>query len=280
MRHVVLTRSAYGPEWSLDANRRRLNLTRAVTVSLMAAQTFRDWTWIILLHAQDELGAERRAVFKRADVDVRFIDWEPPEFVAMPWDRRPAADRNASLDRQRKAIAAVAYKAPWAAAVGSRDHPLLSTRLDDDDGFTPDALERVQRKAGRVVRRRVLMFPEGIRVWRGKEVRVRHETNAMHTLATPADDDLLVYDYGHRQVAEQGFPVRFIDEDPAWLWVRHDDTISGIREAVHPISSQTRRLFPIKWDVVELEPPRPMRDQTVTNARAWLGIRARRNRRP
>ena len=39
MRFYVLTRSAYGPAWDLDANRRRLAVTRAVTAAAMRAQT-------------------------------------------------------------------------------------------------------------------------------------------------------------------------------------------------------------------------------------------------
>jgi hypothetical protein len=39
VKHFVLTRSAYGPEWSVEANRRRLEITRAVTAASLAAQT-------------------------------------------------------------------------------------------------------------------------------------------------------------------------------------------------------------------------------------------------
>ncbi len=55
LRHFVLTRSAYGPAWSIEANRRRLAVTKAVTARLMAAQTTRVWTWVVLLDRRDPL---------------------------------------------------------------------------------------------------------------------------------------------------------------------------------------------------------------------------------
>lgn len=237
MRHYVLTRAAYGPEWSLEANERRLAITRAVTARLMAAQTCRDWTWLVLLDPRDPLLEERLAVFRSGGV-VRPILWQPAEVAAAPWD---TAKSTTTVQK----IAATAYRAPW--DVGPRDELILQTRIDDDDGFAPDALARIRSKRhpGRVV----WMLPIGVRVWNGRETVVRHTTNAMATLQTPPGDTLGVYDYGHRRVAEVA-RVRLVDEQAGWLWVRHPDTISGHRQADYPIKLRTRRLFPIDWSAL------------------------------
>jgi hypothetical protein len=239
VRHYVLTRSAYGPEWDIDANRRRLDITRAVTARLMAAQTDREWTWIVLVDSRDPLLAERRAVYELA----------APRCIVLPWvpavDPQPAAwDRHGAETNTIQRIAADAYRAPWALAVGPRDDVLLQTRLDDDDGLAVDALERISRHATRD--RAILMHPAGVRVWHGRYSDVRHERNAMHTLVTPPGDPLGVYEYGHMKVSTVA-PVVTVDTQWAWLWVRHSDTISGWKKADHPITPAVRDAFPVDW---------------------------------
>lgn len=243
VRHLVLTRSAYGPDWTPAAIERRLRVTAGVTARLMAAQTTRDWTWVVLVDPRDPFLAKRLEILRAAAPRLVPIEWIPGNVAPAPWD--PHGDRANRIQQ----IAATAYRAPWAQAVGPRDELVLQTRLDDDDGLAIDALERVQAAARTVTARTALMHPFGVRVWAGRYSRVRHDTNAMHTLATLAGDELGVYDYGHRKVAAAA-PVRIVDNDVAWLWARHVDTISGHRQADHPISTAVRRLFPIDWSVL------------------------------
>jgi hypothetical protein len=244
VRHFVLTRAAYGAGWSLAANQRRLAVTAGVTAQLMARQSTRDWTWVVLLHARDPFLAKRLAVFEAAAPACIALFWEPGELAAAPWD--PNGDRTNLVQK----VAATAYRAPWRDALGDRAEGVtLMTRLDDDDGLAIDALERTAAAAASVTARTILMQPVGFRVWDGRYSRVRHDSNAMHTLAAPAGDDLVVYDYGHRHVARVA-PVVTVDEAPAWLWVRHRDTISGWKKADRLITNDLRRLFPIDWSVL------------------------------
>jgi hypothetical protein len=241
MRHCVLTRSAYGPEWDLAANRRRLAITRAVTARLMAQQTVRSWTWIVLLDERDPLLKERRELYETS----------APHFVPLTW--RPPGARSITtfgISARRERIAAADYRAPWRSLVGPADEQVLMTRLDDDDGLAPDAIARYQADAVGLEARTILMLPAGIRVWRGRSSSVRHERNAMHTLSTPAGDELSVYDYGHTKVRDVA-QVRLVDERPGWLWVRHRDTISGWRRADVPISAEVRAAFPVDWPSLE-----------------------------
>lgn len=246
MRHYVLIRSAYGPEWPTAANLRRLRLTEGITVRLLAAQTNRDWSLIVLVNPADPLLKRREAVFQQANVPVKFIYWDTAgvEMSQAPWDTAPE-----TTPVQR--VAATAYRAPWSDALGPRDDTILQTRLDDDDGLSPDALARVRAAAERMPNARMAwIMPEGFRIWDGHYVRVRHETNAMATLQTPPGDTLTVYDYGHRHVGEVA-SVGLIGRRAGWLWVRHVDTISGIHEAEKPISPTLRQLFPIEWSLLE-----------------------------
>jgi hypothetical protein len=261
--HYVLTRSVYGPECSAAANARRLEITRAVTVRLMVQQTTKDWAWIVAVHPDDPLLDDRLALFRSAGVPVHPIHWKPDDVHAAPWDRH-GDSRTTTVQK----VAATAYKAPWRSVMESG--AVVQTRIDDDDGFTVDALERIQRAAVGLASRRVLMLPEGYRVFAGRYVRVYQANNAMHSLFTPAADDLCVYDYGHTRTYLGGHqdlgpgqrprrfgphpgapaPTTFVDTEPAWLWVRHRDTISGHQKAWMPISAGLRRLFPIDWSAV------------------------------
>lgn len=235
MRQYVLTRSAYGPAWDLEANRRRLAITRAVTAPLMAAQTMRDWIWVVLLDERDPLLPERLAVYVEAAPLCVPLIWTPD----VPDDDPQARSRSAAAD----------YRAPWRSLIPA-DDLVLMTRLDDDDGLAPDALARYRKAAGTVNRRTALIFEAGIRVWDGRYTAVHHPSNAMHTLVTPPGDEFCVYDYGHTTVRRQGWPVVRIP-GLGWLWVRHRDTLSGWKEGKRPISDYIRRAFPADWPALE-----------------------------
>jgi hypothetical protein len=243
VRHYVFTRSAYGPEWSREAIRRRLDVTRAVTVEMMARQTV-DWTWVILVDPRDPLRFERIETFRAAEVEVIVMDWQrPPVLARAPWDRRPPRAH------KFEQIAATAYGAPWRTQTGEPDDTVLMTRLDDDDALTATTLARVQARAAGLTARTVLMHPVGYRVFNRRCSLVRHESNAMQTLVTPPGDTASVYDYGHT-VARRFAPVVVVDEQPAWLWARHRDTISGWKLADKPFSADLERLFPVDWSVL------------------------------
>ena len=223
-----MTRSAYGPAWDIEANRRRLVVTMAVTVAAMKSQTNRDWTWLVALDRADPIRLARRAAFESAGVPVRFLS------VESTGDRSQAA--------------AALYRAPWEQVIGPRDEPVAMTRLDDDDGLAPWALATIRAAAERQRTRAILMLPHGLRVWDGRCTVVKHDSNAMQTLVTPAGDTLHVYAYGHRD-ARNVAPIHRIDRRLAWVWSRHPDTISGWRMADAPISSRLRAMFPIDWSL-------------------------------
>jgi glycosyltransferase involved in cell wall biosynthesis len=255
VRHFVLTRSSYGPGWDPEANRRRLAITRGITVRSLAAQTNRDWELVVLLDDDDPLRAERLRVFEGTAVPVRVICWQGQATAFAPWDKRARFYAGQHADEfearfWKDKVAATAYRVDWAGAIDSADGDVIMGRLDDDDALAPTVLERVRAAAEGQTRRVALMHPNGFRVWRGRYSRVRHETNAMHSLFTPTGDAMTVYDYGHRRVADAA-PVVMVDELPAWLWVRHRDTISGWKKGERPISSGLRRIFPVDWPLLE-----------------------------
>jgi hypothetical protein len=242
-----MTRSSYGPEWDIEANHRRLAITRAVTAELLAKQTSEDWSWVVLLDERDPLWQDRVDLMRETVGSGRMVPmlWTPPDNAEpAPWDKHGHA-----TDRSQR-VAATAYKFDgWRSSVGIRDDQVLMTRLDDDDGLAVDAINRVQLAARGLEERAALMMPVGVRVWDGRFSWVRHPTNAMHTLSTPPGDETTVYDYGHRLV-ERGQPVITVDQKPGWIWVRHADTISGWKKADTKITPEVRALFPLDWSAL------------------------------
>jgi hypothetical protein len=218
--HYVLTRAVYSPDrWDRAATKRRLRIFEAVTAASLHAQSA-EFQWVLAVHPKDPYLRERLE-----------ISGATPVFVA---------DSSTRSD-----IALNAYKADW-----PRDGT-LTTRLDDDDAFTADALGRIQRAARSVHGRTALIFPFGVRVSGGRYTKVWHISNAMSTLH--ARDGSIVYDFRHRDV-RRFCPVKRIDDRIGWLWVRHDDTLSGWKQAVRPIDDVLRARFPIDWTVLPSEP--------------------------
>ncbi len=243
MRQYVLTRSAFPPAlWSLADNRARLAVTRAVTAPLMAAQTLRDWTWIVLLDPRDPLLAERVATYEAAAPTFCPLLWTAPDERR---DRRP-----------RQALAADAYHgAPWRSLVGPADDTVLLTRIDDDDGFAPDALGWIREAAEGIAERTILVLPSGVWLSRGAYVDVIHRRNAWQTLVTPPGDEGCVYGYPHTKPIA---PVRMLERRWGWVWVRHEASISGRsfprgymapgwRGNPRPIPREVRQAFPLDW---------------------------------
>jgi len=242
VRQYVLTRSSFGPAWDLRANTRRLAVTRVVTAPCMAAQTERDWTWVVLLDERDPNLYSRMSLYRES----------APRFV--PIVRAPKEQPRDRLMLQR--IAAADYQAPWRDAVGPADDTVMMTRIDDDDGFAPDALARFRAAASQVQGRAALMLPAGVWTYGNRYAVVRHPANAMHTLVTPPGDAGVVYDYSHIKVADMA-PVTIVDEAWGWIWVRHGDTISGRgvprrwgAARPMPLTRKVRETFPLDWSAL------------------------------
>lgn len=211
-RHYVLTRAYRGPDYPLDANARRIELLRGITARSLAAQGT-DWTWLVWVHSGDPLREERLDAFRSAGQPVIPIEGDAADYI------------------------------DWSG-------PVLTTRIDDDDAFAGDAFARLHRAVAPLHQRTVLMFPVGYRINEGLSERIIHIRNAWSSLYAPAGDRAHIRQVVHPQVRKLG-PMRWVDRDPAWLWVRHQDAESGFRRAHDLITPQLRALYPIDWTLLE-----------------------------
>jgi hypothetical protein len=205
-----------------------LALTAAVTVPTLSAQTTQDWEWVVLMHGADPLWNERWEVLRGVPVAVTVLLTDEPT-------------------SNRARAAARAYKAPWDNAVESSSGDLvLTTRLDDDDGLAPGYLADVRSHSRSVRSTMAFVYPRGYRVWNQKYVPVRHDANAMQTLATT--EPMTVYSYGHTRVRDH-VPVTDVEGSRWWLWVRHLDTLTPRhRRATRLFDATLRKTFPgVDW---------------------------------
>jgi hypothetical protein len=226
--HFVLIRSSFSPEYGEQKNRNRLELTKRVTVPSLSSQSVKNWSLAVLVNPLDPLLEERKAVFEEVGVPTHFLT-------------------NNRTGGRPFAVARAGYSYDWLNALGIRDKSRLTTRIDDDDAFHPTTLERVQVAAKELDCRTALIHPNGYIVWDGRYTELRHPTNMLHTLYSSAGDPIHVYSYIHTKVRET-VPTIDVDEEPAWIWLRHPDAVSRCFNAERQFDEHLKAQFQIDWD--------------------------------
>jgi Putative rhamnosyl transferase len=208
--HIVITRYfvrfeadteikavlAANPGWLAE----RFELFRAYCFPSVVAQSVKDFTWLLYF-----------------DVDT------PP----------------AELDRVRALVAGHDFirivlctdfnDASREAAVRAELAPgvscLLTTRLDNDDGWRRDFVEVLHRQV-RLGRREFLNYPVGLIYYAGMTFLYRHPSNAFISLAEPAEGFLTVW-CGQHERLDRIAPIRQLPAFPAFMQVVHRGTRSN-----------------------------------------------------
>ncbi len=236
MKHLLFTASVYPPEMSLDDNDHRLAATRRFAIPSMRDQYVDQW--VVALHPDDPKLAKRRDAFVRSGLHMKFIYLDP---LAPPaW--RSEASQVLNVPGFREASTNPGYITESWIDTFSRlgtlfdsqipDGPVLLTRLDDDDGYTSDAMERIQEAATRPdTEGSALIFPEGFIRWEdGLTTTMRHETNWFVTHYRGPErwsTQEHPYSVSHNDIHNY-MPVHLIDDDPGWLWYRHNMNVTQV----------------------------------------------------
>lgn len=216
MKHYVMTAAYRGPDYPLNANARRIDLARRVTARSLAAQDG-DWTWLVYVHPEDPLLADRLDAFRSAGHPVVPVEDNEDVERAIDWSG-----------------------------------PVLTTRIDDDDAFAAGAFARLYRWHKRFMPSEptAYIFPCGYHVRDGRVAANRHLRNAWSSLYAPAGYREHIRLVQHQRVPG-AYPVRLLDEEPAWLRVSHND---NERPTSHrprgPITAGVRALYPVDWDLL------------------------------
>ncbi len=193
--------------------------------------------WIIALHPDDPLQNQRRMTFGDSDIRVRFIELDP----AAPPAWRSEASQVLNVPGFREEATNPGYiTESWIntfTRLGTLFHshipagPVLLTRLDDDDGYTSDAMERIQAAVTGDTEGSALIFPEGFIRWEdGLTTTMRHETNWFVTHYWGAERWAAQehpYSIAHNKIHDY-MPVHLIDDEPGWLWYRHELNVTQV----------------------------------------------------
>ncbi len=256
LRHYVLTRSAYAPDYPIEQNRARLELLRRVTAPSLAAQSERDVTWLVLVDPKDPLLAEREAAL--ASSGLRVLTGDAGRMVRTGGNDRP--------------------QGPWARHIRWDLRTAVATaRLDDDDALPWWGLSAVRAKleahnVRRPGERRVMTLPAGWRV-AGPNVDLFDMPRMMNwdegvpwisqysTLYAPPGDAATMLDVRHGQGHLLG-ALEEVTKRPAWLWLRHEAARSNgtrhsrdRRDEMRPPTAETLAEYPtVDWDFVATLP--------------------------
>lgn len=211
--HIIFaTRSAYSG--GMSPQRRRL--FHYVTAAALRGQTDPDFTWLIHV--------------------------DPNEDTA--WRNQVTADLNVTYTTQTFG--------DWLASVSLLNAhaelpPTRMVRLDDDDAVTIDFVERL-RAAGPYRPGTWYTFPQGYRVHAGKCAPYTNRPNQfiaydVPPLVVPPSGGAVrhVYSINHRDLERDDFPdpIIEVDQRPAWLFLRHDESKSpgGRQPTTQPLST-------------------------------------------
>jgi hypothetical protein len=211
-----MTASYRGPDYPLEANARRVELARRITVPSLAAQP-PGWTWIVYVHPEDPLRTERLAAFREAGAPVIAVTDNGEAEAAIDWTG-----------------------------------PVLTTRIDDDDAFALDAFARLHASLRTPpAEPTALIFPIGYFLRDGRVALHRHLRNAWASVYSPGGRREHIRLHQHQRIPG-AYPVYYLDPAPAWLRVSHDanDRPSSHRTHVTP-SHAIRSIFPVDWTLLD-----------------------------
>lgn len=217
--HYVLTRSIYDPAiCDLDMVARRLEIFRTVTVPSMAAQTVMPTWWVLGVHPNDPYLSARIALAEEVDIDIMI--------VPMPSGETP------------RLSARLPYSHDWSLP----DTLKLTTRMDDDDALLPTFCERLYERVPATTEvPQAFMFPQGYRICGDRWEPYRHPRNMFVSVLTPDGDERNVYNWWHTKLPDE-MPTVDVDDEPAWVFFRHPDTISNHDPVTRPLAELADRL--------------------------------------
>ncbi len=207
MSHIILTRfnvPTPGREAEIRARtgwlERRFDIFAQYCLPAVAAQTARDFIWIIYFDTATPKPFRER--IERCQQEFPFValfrDSLPPETVI--------ADVRAHMAPDAKR--------------------LLTTRLDNDDALARDFVARLQVVARDVPPGTALNFPDGV-AWRdGWVFSARDESNPFASVVEDARDFRTIWCKPHTLLAE-AFTLRQIEDGLAWVQVIHGENVTN-----------------------------------------------------
>ncbi|QZH76408.1 MAG: hypothetical protein JY451_07710 [Erythrobacter sp.] len=229
---------------------RRFALFEAYCLPSIAAQTTRDFHWLIYFDpATPEAFRERISAAQQSfPFEARFVESFSAEMVARDVVERlnPAARR------------------------------VLSTRLDNDDAVSRDFLKRVRAAAEAHAPGTVLNFPQGIALRHGRLFSADDPSNPFTTLIEDTSGPVqTIWSAQHRDLGTKWQLVQ-ITSPPVWLQVVHGENVANRIKGALLDGADLPAVFAIAPEVPLLPCSRAalLADRFVAYPLRWLRERA------
>lgn len=210
--HFILTRSCYR-QTDLKYVHYRFRLLRDFCARSLVDQTCHNFTWIVRCNPHSPLAGEYAELFRGLPFPVICLSSPPPD--------KDASDTIYTKDST--------WKPAIQKTLETQTTHVLTTRIDDDDGFAPFFAEKLQKTVQPIAKPVVWNYPTGyvLRLMsRGSMAhRWRFIKNQFASLLSPVDPLVTVNDATHGHIHDLG-PIHVVSEKPAFIWVRHPLTKS------------------------------------------------------
>lgn len=205
--HVFLTRfnlPSEGVESMIRARegwlRERIDLFERYTVPSLAAQTLRDFHWIV------------------------YLDPKSPHWLKQRMAEHVANGSFTALYRER--VLHDDLIADLRSVVPYQRGELITTNIDNDDGLAQDFVERLQRADTGDVERTALYFGNGL-IKSPTALFLRHDpVNAFCSVREPWHDPMTCWSDWHNLLGRHMSTLE-VGGPPAWLQVVHGNNVSN-----------------------------------------------------
>jgi hypothetical protein len=237
-RHYILTRfnvGLYGADSQAKIEpdkwfEHRLRLFKAFTLPSILNQSCRDFTWIILIDKATPKEHEQiLRQFENQNIKIEFKSSSPN---------------------------------PWLDCIAENDGDLITTRIDNDDAFSLDVVETIQRvwRQGHQMKNKpwVIVFPYGaiLDVNNRKMFGMEYWFNNCPTLIESRTDVGTIWQWDHSRIPAE-FERHYVVDKPYWLQVIHSQNIKNAipdiysaKKLLKEVELTGLRHFGIDWESV------------------------------
>lgn len=177
----------------------RFSIFEKYTLPSMKQQTNQNFTWIILFHKNTPNSFKKKIEELKKEysfIDLYFGDEEKFDFSEY-------------CDRQKENVKYA-----------------ITTRIDNDDMFSNDYIEKIQEYANNNLRGCILSFSKGRKYDLKSKKQYEYERKDNHFLSMIGTKEECILQYNHAKIFDSGKEVVMLDSNkPMWTEIIHESNV-------------------------------------------------------
>lgn len=191
----------------------RFHIFEKYTLPSMKSQTNQNFTWLILFH-QNTPNIFKKRIQELKDefnfIDLYFDDKEKFSFLEY------CNNQGENIDY------------------------FITSRIDNDDMFSNDYIDRVQEYANRHLHECILSFSKGLKYDLSSNKQYEYERDDNHFLSMIGKNGECILQYNHAKIFDSGKEIIMLDSDkPMWTEIIHESNVTNrIKEQDKEIEEQ------------------------------------------